>query len=79
MTTQEQEEKKAPLLGNLSVQNIFKLRTNDLQELFKEENITSNEGGRVAAKSVELLQKCGNTYGLMRRLATEANTGIIGD
>jgi len=59
-----------------SVSRIFKVRDEQLTELFKEENRAA-EGG--ASNSLQKLKSLGFAEGVMQGLATDVGTGIIGD
>jgi len=48
-------------------------------ELFEESNLNSSENTPGNSKSLNLLKKHGYGPGILRKLATEAATGIIGD
>lgn len=63
----------------LNTQSIFLVRPMDLQQFFKRENMLEpyNEGER--RESLVIQEKLGMTTGLLKKLATDARTGIIGD
>jgi hypothetical protein len=63
----------------LHTQSIFLVRPMDLQQFFTRENMLEpyNEGER--RESLIVHEKLGLTAGLLKKLATDARTGIIGD
>jgi uncharacterized HAD superfamily protein len=56
---------------NVPVSHIYKIKTESLQEIFKQtDSQIYNE---------EMLEIHGNTKGILKKLASEQNTGIVGD
>jgi len=49
------------------------------RELFEESNLKSSEYQSKHSRAKELLKKHGYAPGILKKVATEAETGIIGD
>lgn len=81
MTSEGKSTAREPLISyNLDhVSSIYKLHSGDLKELFEESNLKSSEYHGGQTKSLQLLRKYGYGPGILKKLATEAETGIIGD
>jgi len=76
---------KVPLLAQynktpeLSVSSVFKLRPEELKLFFEREHtrLPDNEGEK--RECLKILEQVGMKEGLLKALATDAETGIIGD
>ena len=63
----------------ITVAHIFKLNANELQELFKKDNLDKSEGRKVQTASLKMLRDHGSVQGMLRKLATDDFAGISGD
>lgn len=63
----------------LSVSSVFGLSAQELELFFRREHIEKPQNKGEVRECLKVLEKVGNYKGLIEKLATDANTGIIGD
>jgi len=74
MTLSDNKAQGMPLISKeepVTVSHIYKLTYTELSDLFKHSNNLQNQ--------TELLHRYGGTEGVLKKLASDKDTGIIGD
>lgn len=61
------------------MKSIFRISPQDLSLFFKKQNLAVPVNKGESRQSLNILKACGYTAGLCNLLATNAETGIVGD
>ena len=80
---QNQSHIKTPKLGHFlkkkSVEHILRLEKEQLVQFFNKKNLATPDNDGETRISLEMLKECGYNDGFCQLLATDPETGLVGD